>query len=144
MTQPRKQVALDLRNPASAVDRRLHERQDIGLTEELAYGVCAPIASGGSPGGSEGGEVSPSGMLYLDQGGGTPGTYGTLVGSINGSNCLFTVSQGRYKSGTLKVWRRGLMEGQEEWSETAPSSGTFTFTTAPEAGDIIIVEYRVE
>lgn len=82
--------------------------------------------------------------LYIDQSGGTSDTYGILSGSINGSNALFTVSQANYVSSSLKVWLNGQLQTQgtaEDWVETSPSTGTFTFNTAPLTGDLITAEY---
>ena len=83
-------------------------------------------------------------QIYLDQ---SPdnGTYALLSGSINGSNTLFTVSQGVYISGTLVVARNGqvLTQGaSNDWVETTPASGTFTFNTAPNTGDILTAWYN--
>ena len=95
------------------------------------------------------GDLSVSGgggntQIYLDQ---SPdnGTYALLSGSINGSNTLFTVSQGVYISGTLVVARNGqvLTQGaSNDWVETTPASGTFTFNTAPNTGDILTAWYN--
>jgi hypothetical protein len=83
-------------------------------------------------------------QIYLDQ---SPdnGTYALLSGSINGSNTLFTVSQGVYISGTLVVARNGQVltqGGSNDWVETTPASGTFTFNTAPNTGDILTAWYN--
>lgn len=83
--------------------------------------------------------------IFIDQSGGTSDTYGVLTGTINGSNALFTVSQSVYATGTLKVWLNGQLMTQgsaEDFVETTPGSGTFTFNTAPETGSLITVEYQ--
>lgn len=83
--------------------------------------------------------------IYIDQSGGTSDTYGVLSGTINGSNALFTVSQSVYATGTLKVWLNGQLMTQgsgEDFVETTPASGTFTFNTAPATGSLITVEYQ--
>lgn len=83
---------------------------------------------------------------YIDQSGGTGDTYGALSGAVNGSNKVFTVSQGEYTSGGLRVWLNGQLQTQgsgEDWTETTPGSGTFTFATAPETGDEITAIYSV-
>lgn len=82
---------------------------------------------------------------YKDSSGGTADTHGALAGAINGSNTLFTVSRSQYVSGTLSVYRNGkrLIQGtSEDWTETNPAAGTFTFAVAPVTGDIIDVEYH--
>jgi hypothetical protein len=83
-------------------------------------------------------------QIYLDQ---SPdnGTYALLSGTINGSNTLFTVSQGVYISGTLVVARNGQVltqGGSNDWVETTPASGTFTFNTAPNTGDVLTAWYN--
>jgi len=85
--------------------------------------------------------------VYVDQSGGTSDTYGVLAGTINGSNALFTVSQSVYATGTLKVYLNGQLMTQgtgEDWVETTPASGTFTFAVAPATGSLITVEYQVQ
>lgn len=91
------------------------------------------------PGGSGGGNIK------IDQ---TPdnGTYGLLSGAVNGVNTLYTVSSGSYLTGTLSVYLNGLLQLQgagDDWTETAPGSGTFTFNIAPLTGDIITATYQI-
>jgi hypothetical protein len=88
--------------------------------------------------------VAPTNVLFIDQAGGTSDTYGVLGGTRNGSNKVFTVAQAHYNSGTLRVFLNGQMLTQgsaEDWVETAPGSGTFTFDVAPLATDEITVVY---
>ncbi len=85
-------------------------------------------------------------LSYIDQSGGTSDTYGVLAGLINGSNTVYTVSQSEYRTGTLTVYLNGQLQTQgssEDWVETTPASGTFTFAIAPLTGDLITVEYSV-
>lgn len=96
--------------------------------------------------GSGGSTTNYINTIYTDQSGGTSDTYGVLAGTINGSNALFTVSQAEYATGTLKVWLNGqlLTQGSsEDWVETTPASGTFTFNTAPASGSLITAEYQL-
>jgi hypothetical protein len=91
---------------------------------------------------SSGGGGSTS--QYIDQ---TPdnGTYGLLAGTVNGSNAVFTTSLGSYGTGTLQVYLNGVLQLQgatDDWQETTPASGTFTFNTAPSTGDIITAIYQ--
>ena len=82
--------------------------------------------------------------VSIDSSANTGGKYGSLSGTINGTNKLFTVSAGRYMSGRLKVFLNGqlLTVGSgNDFTETNPANGTFTFVNAPISGDIIIVEY---
>lgn len=83
--------------------------------------------------------------IQIDCSGGTSDTYGTLAGLINSSNTLYTVSLASYISGSLRVYLNGQLQTQgssEDWVETTPTSGTFTFATAPATGDIIIAMYQ--
>lgn len=107
-----------------------------GATVNVA-GDTANITVTGGGGGS-------GGSTFIDQ---TPdnGTYGALAGLVNSSNTVFTVSQGSYITGFLQVYRNGLLQLQgasDDWQETTPASGTFTFNTAPTTGDIITVVYQ--
>lgn len=82
--------------------------------------------------------------VYVDQ---TPdnGTYGTLAGAVNGSNAVFTVSQGSYLSGTLQVYINGQLQTQgatNDYQETTPNSGTFTFVAAPISGEVVTAVYQ--
>lgn len=81
--------------------------------------------------------------LQVDQ---TPagGTYGTLAGTVNGSNAVFTVSNSAYVSGSLMVFLNGQDQTQgagNDWIETSPAGGTFTFAIAPPSGSIIQAAY---
>jgi len=91
-------------------------------------------------GGGGGGGTFP----YIDQAGGTADTYGSVSGTRNGVNKLFYVSRGQYTSGTLRVFLNGqlLTQGSgEDWVETSPAAGSFTFDVAPAAIDEITVVY---
>jgi hypothetical protein len=83
--------------------------------------------------------------VQVDSSGGTSDTYGVLSGLVNSSNAVYTVSLGSYISGSLRVYLNGQLQTQgssEDWTETTPASGTFTFATAPTTGDIIIAMYQ--
>jgi hypothetical protein len=74
------------------------------------------------------------------------GTYGTLAGTVNGSNALFTVSNGSYATGTLVVELNGQTQTQGssyDWVETTPGSGTFTFNVAPPTGSKVLAYYLI-
>jgi hypothetical protein len=68
------------------------------------------------------------------------------VGVGDNSTVLFTVAQGSYIAGSLKVYINGLLmkkgAGAEEVAETNAAAGTFTFGEAPKTNDEIIVTYR--
>jgi hypothetical protein len=98
----------------------------------------------GSSGGGGGGGTGSSGSLFIDQAGGTADTYGVLSGARNSANQTFTTAQGVYASGTLLVYLNGqlLTQGSaEDWTETSPAAGTFSFAVAPESTDEITAVY---
>jgi len=100
-----------------------------------ATGLIWDTPAGGIGGGTGG---------QIDQSGGTSDTYGVLAGARDGANVEFTVSAGAYESGSLSVYLNGQLQTQgtaEDWHEATPASGTFHFTTAPEATDEITVIY---
>jgi hypothetical protein len=68
--------------------------------------------------------------------------YGALSGLINGSNAVFTVSNGSYVPGTLEVFQGNVWrEPGVDFTETSAAAGTFTFSTAPTSGDNIAARY---
>ncbi len=88
-------------------------------------------------------DVIGGSTIYVDQ---TPddGTYGLLAGLVDGSNDLYTVSQGLYLTGKLSVYLNGVFQLQgplDDWQETDPSTGTFTFNIPPAVDSIISVQY---
>lgn len=114
-----------------------------GVFEEITLGTNLSLAGTtlNAAGGS--GTTNYINSTRIDQ---TPaaGTYGTLAGTVNGSNAVFTVSNSAYASGSLMV----LLNGQEQtqgaaydWQETSPAAGTFTFNVAPPTGSIIQAAY---
>lgn len=94
------------------------------------------ITTGGSGGGGY--------TYFVDE---TPdsGTYGLLVGDVDGVNDTFTTSEGTYVTGKLVVWLNGQQisqgAGANEYTEGTPSAGTFTFNTPPETGDVVTAQY---
>ncbi len=94
-------------------------------------------ATGGGSGGS-------GGSTQIDQ---TPdnGTYGLLIGDVDGVNTQYQVSLGLYLTGKLIVYLNGLAQLQgvsDDWIETDPATGLFDFNTPPVVNDIITVEYE--
>ena len=92
-------------------------------------------------GGGGGGSAT---AVYIDQ---TPdnGTYGLLGGTVNGSNTVFTVAEAAYTTGELSVYLNGQLLTQgasNDYQETTPASGTFTFITAPATGDVVTAMYQ--
>jgi hypothetical protein len=82
--------------------------------------------------------------IFIDQ---TPdnGTYGLLGGTVNGTNAVFTVSGGAYTSGKLSVYLNGQFMTQgpsNDYQETNPAAGTFTFITAPAVDSVITAVYQ--
>ena len=116
-----------------------------GAVSVVADGVTI-IGDGtiGNPLVAVGGGGGGGGTYFVDQ---TPdnGTYGLLLGNVDGINTQYTVSQGSYITGKLEVFRNGLIQLQgatDDWVETTPGSGTFDFNVAPLAGSIITVVYQ--
>jgi hypothetical protein len=98
------------------------------------------IGTWATPAGGGGGTFN----FYQDSSA-TTALYGTLVGLLNDSNTLFTISQTSYVSGTLSVYKNGqqLTPGaSNDWTETSPASGTFTLVIAPSSTDVITVSYQ--
>lgn len=59
----------------------------------------------------------------------------------NGAIVVFTASEA-YEAGTLKVWRDQLtLQPSIDFSETSPSAGTYTLTSAPETGEKVWHDY---
>lgn len=87
------------------------------------------------------GETGASGSIgYIDSTDGG-GVYTTLTGAVDGVNKDFTVSEGEYASGKLKVWKQGQLLSGSYWSELIPSLGTFRITNPPNVGLDIMAEY---
>ena len=119
----------------------------IDTTNDVSYLATGTASSADWTETGSGGGNNYFNNQFIDQSGGTSDTYGVLAGSVNSSNALFTVSEGIYATGTLKVWLNGQLQTQgtsEDFVETTPASGTFTFAVAPTTGDLITVEYQTE
>jgi len=72
------------------------------------------------------------------------GAYNLLIGLVDGINSLFTVSDGSYLTGALSVYLDGQLMTQgvaNDYTETNPATGTFTFVTPPPVGSIITASY---
>jgi hypothetical protein len=85
------------------------------------------------------------GPVYIDQNPlGTGSTYGFVSGTIDSANVHFTVSQNKYGTGKLTVFKNLIRQqgSGEEWFEVDPNTGKFDFVTAPVPGDIITVQYQ--
>ena len=66
------------------------------------------------------------------------------VGTVNGVNTAFSVQNASYQGSSLQVFINGLSQARTiHFSEGSPSTGTFTFTSAPVTGDIITVNYQI-
>lgn len=116
-----------------------------GLAPASGGGTTNFLRADGTWAPPSGGSNTYVNTIFIDQSGGTSDTYGVLSGARNGTNKVFTVSQGVYATGTLKVWLNGQLQTQgtgEDFVETTPASGTFTFDVAPVSTDEITVEYQ--
>jgi len=63
-------------------------------------------------------------------------------GDVNGSNKVFTLSQTPLEH-SEQVFLNGLLQERGSSDDYTITSGTITFNTAPEVGDIIMVSYLV-
>lgn len=85
--------------------------------------------------------------IFNDSTSGTSSTYGAIIGNVDGINDFFTVSEGEYKSGSLRITRNGkgqVLGTAEDFIELNPSNGTFQFNTPPLVGDVIDGSYVKE
>lgn len=65
----------------------------------------------------------------------------TPAGLVNSSNTSYTASSG-YSAGTMEVFINGLKQIRNtDYTETNPTTGVFSMTTAPVTGDIIRINY---
>lgn len=140
-------TASQVSNFSSAVNALITGKQDnISLTTTGTSGPATFISNvlnipqyAGGVGGTTYAEP------FIDQ---TPdnGTYNLLGGLVNGTNTVYTVSQAVYLIGKLYVFRNGQLMVQGagangDWTETNPTTGTFTFNTAPVTTDVITAVY---
>ena len=79
-----------------------------------------------------------------DRSGSAGDGYGLIVGAVDGVNSTFTVSRGKYESGSLKVYYLG--QRVDGVTETTPASGVFTMPFPPKTatGNEVIVDYEYE
>lgn len=65
------------------------------------------------------------------------------TGTIDGANQVFTTSVA-YTAGSVAVWINGVLRiatDTDGWTETSPTAGTITLTTAPIVGDDVQVYF---
>ena len=67
--------------------------------------------------------------------------YNLLTGDIDGVNTTFTVSEGQYKPGSLRVNWGGVT--QYQIIETTPTSGIFDLDFAPTASTRLMANYEI-
>lgn len=109
-------------------------------------GDTGPTGATGPAGadGVDGVDGTDANTRHIDTNG-SHGSYGALTGSVNGSNTLFTVSEGEYVSGLVKIFYRGAL--QTNFTETDPATGQITLGFAPKqrpsaAGNELVIEYE--
>lgn len=77
----------------------------------------------------------------------TVGTNSTIsseipTGTINGTTTVFTTARA-YIAGSLEVYVDGVHQRRTtDYTETTPSSGTFTFVSAPLTGQSVVCNYQ--
>lgn len=81
--------------------------------------------------------------MEIDEGWASTSVYSDSIptGAVNGSNTAYTCTS-PYMVNTLEVFINGLKQIRNtDYTETGPSTGDFSMTTAPATGDIIRVNY---
>lgn len=69
----------------------------------------------------------------------------SLSGLVNGANAAFTVPEGKYIADTLQVYANGaLVPLGDGVTLTSPTTGVFTFVTAPATGTQIVAIYQTQ
>jgi len=61
-------------------------------------------------------------------------------GTVNGSNCVFTLSQAP-TSGKEMIFKRGMLMNAGSGNDYTISGNTITFTSAPKTGDVLLAVY---
>lgn len=65
----------------------------------------------------------------------------TPAGLVNGSNTAYTVPEA-YTAGTMEVFINGLKQIRDtDYTETNPTTGSFSMIVAPASGDVVRVNY---
>lgn len=95
----------------------------------------------------QGFEVNPDEIevstLQIDTSSGTATSYGSLSGAVDGSNTVYTVSNGSYETGTSQVyWNMQEQIRGVDYTESSAGAGEVTFTTAPLSGTVVTVSYH--
>lgn len=81
--------------------------------------------------------------MEIDEGWGSTSfiSDATPAGLVNGTNTAFTVPEA-YSAGTMEVFINGLKQIRDtDYTETNPTTGSFTISPAPASGDIVRVNY---
>lgn len=81
--------------------------------------------------------------MEIDEGWGSTSfiSDATPAGLVNGSNTAYTVPEA-YTAGTMEVFINGLKQIRDtDYTETNPTTGSFTITVAPATGDVVRVNY---
>jgi microcystin-dependent protein len=81
--------------------------------------------------------------MEIDEGWGSTSfiSDATPAGLVNGSNTAYTVPEA-YTAGTMEVFINGLKQIRDtDYTETNPTTGSFTISPAPSTGDVVRVNY---
>lgn len=128
--------------PSTNLLQTIYSQPVCGPGATGATGPVVVVAGATGPRGPQGatgprgqeGQVVVLSNMFIDQSGAEDNIYGRLLGSVNGINRTFFVSQGKYESGTLQVYLNGQLQTHgpnADFLETDPSVGSFTFAVAP-------------
>ncbi len=110
------------------------------LTGRGQYLTLQVVVADGSPA-TEAVIIAPSGVSTFTDITGAHDHYSLLSGDIDGINTTYTVSAGKYKTGSLRVNWGGVT--QYQIIETDPSAGIFDLEFAPTASTRLMANYEI-
>lgn len=111
----------------SLTDRDTTTWTDTTLVDRLyVQGLVASVGTGTGSGGG----LTSSNFVYHE----------TPSGSINGSNTIFSLANTPIV-GKIDIYRNGLLQNEGSGNDYTISGTTITFVTAPEVGDVLLVNY---
>jgi len=132
----------------------------VGLSNELAVrpmkgvgfgiGRAAVINQAGQIDAAAG---NPGDCLRVDgssgpcgSGGGASGNFVDAeipVGTVNGSNAVFTLASAPSPVGSLELYRNGLFQRQDVDYQLSVNTITFFLGSVPQTGDLLVANYRL-
>jgi SPP1 family predicted phage head-tail adaptor len=104
------------------------------------YLTLHTVIADGSPA-TEAVIIAPTGVSTFTDITGAHDYYSLLTGDMDGANTTYTVSAGKYKTGSLRVNWGGVT--QYQIIETDPSAGIFDLEFAPTASTRLMANYEI-